>query len=87
MSSLDQAKLLLKDKYQLVHVPNRHKVLRWASEVRAAMRDGLHSEDAGKKAARVVFPYEYRGQSTLTGVPVERLVREIENANAADART
>lgn len=77
MSGLDSAKLLLKSKYRLVHVPNRHKVERWATDTRAAIHDGLSAEHAGMQAARAAFSYEYRGADVSGGVPVERILETI----------
>ena len=54
----DRLRNYLKRKYSLVHVPSRHKAVRWLSEARRRKDDGLPTEAAGWEAALSVFPYE-----------------------------
>lgn len=76
---LDRAKLLLKDKYCLVHVPNRHKVIRWAELARSHRKSGESSEHAGLLAARAVFPYELKEYNLYGGPAVETILAELEH--------
>jgi len=75
---LDRAKLLLKDKYCLVHVPNRHKVVRWDELTRANRKDGQSTEHAGLLAARAVFPYEIKEYNLYDGPAVQEILDELE---------
>jgi len=75
---LDRAKLLLKDKFCLVHVPNRHKVVRWNELTRAHQKDGQSAEHAGLLAARAVFPYEIKEYNLYDGPAVQEILDELE---------
>lgn len=72
---MDRLKLLLRDKYSLVHVPNRHKVTKWLALTRSHLKTGQAAEQAGLLAARMVFPYEVREHAIYASAPVEELLR------------
>lgn len=74
----DRLKLLLREKYSLVHVPNRHKVRRWVALTRSHMRTGQPAEQAGLLAARMTFPYEARDYALYSTTPVDELLRHAE---------
>jgi hypothetical protein len=75
---LDRAKLLLKEKYCLVHVPTRHKVDRWAQLTGSHRKTGQSVEHAGLLAARAVFPYELKEYNIYDGPRVEEILTELE---------
>jgi hypothetical protein len=70
----DRLKLLLREKYSLVHVPNRHKVARWVALTRSHMRTGQPAEQAGLLAARMTFPYEARDYALYSATSVDELL-------------
>ncbi|WP_455381340.1 hypothetical protein [Salinispira pacifica] len=76
---LDRAKLLLKEKYCLVHVPTRHKVVRWAELARSHRKTGQSVEHAGLLAARAVFPYELKEYNLYSGPAVEAILAELDH--------
>ncbi|HUX14408.1 MAG TPA: hypothetical protein VMW87_15375 [Spirochaetia bacterium] len=76
---LDRAKLLLKDKYCLVHVPNRHKVIRWAELTRSHRKTGQSVEHAGLLAARTIFPHELKEYNIYSGPGVESILFELDH--------
>lgn len=80
----DRLKLILKRKYSLVHVPNRHKVARWIDETRQAIAAGDPAERAGTRAAKSVFPYEMKEQKIHSETPVREI---LELAPAVDEST
>lgn len=55
-----QLPVALREKYSLVHVPSRHRVVRWCERATALIAEGLPPEHAGMRAAAEVFPYEAR---------------------------
>jgi hypothetical protein len=74
--SLDRLKLLLHEKYGLVHIPNRHKTERWAELTRTGIREGTDAEQAGLAAARRLFPYELKEHAVYSSASVEELLRQ-----------
>ncbi len=72
----DKVKLLLKQKYGLVHVPNHHKVKDWFAAQKREQADGASAEDAGIAAARAVFPYEYKEHAVYEGPRIEDILEE-----------
>lgn len=72
----DALKLILKRKYSLVHVPNRHKVERWIEETRALVAKGESAEQAGTRAAKLVFPYEMKERAIYSEQPVREILEE-----------
>ncbi len=56
----DAVRLLLKRKYGLVHVPNRHRADQWRTEVRRRIAAGEPAEEAGAAVAQRLFRYEYK---------------------------
>ena len=56
----ESTRLLLKRKYGLVHVPNRHRALAWYSEVKRRIAAGEPPEAAGAAVAERLFRYEYK---------------------------
>jgi hypothetical protein len=70
----DSLKLLIKRKYSLVHVPNRHKVERWVEETRCHHAAGDSPERAGIRAARSIFPYEMKEHSVYAETPVAEIL-------------
>ena len=66
--------LVLRSKYQLVHVPNRGKVNRWASETKSLIEKGYPSEQAGMEAAQKVFRYEYKEHNVFNETPAEEIL-------------
>ena len=73
----DRVKLLLKQKYGLVHVPTHHKVRDWFAAQKRERATGVSPEDAGLAAARRVFPYEFKEAAVHEGPPVEQILREL----------
>lgn len=67
-------KLLLKEKYGLVHVPYDRKVTRWIELTRSHMKTGQSAENAGLLAARLTFPYELRENRAYSGPSVAELL-------------
>jgi hypothetical protein len=74
---IDDARLHLKRKYALVHVPNDEKVRLWEHATRAAIRRGLGPEEAGWLAARGVVPYEAKQPPGADLPAVEEILREL----------
>lgn len=70
----DSLKLILKRKYSLVHVPNRHKVERWIEETRRHHAAGDSPEHAGIRAARSVFPYEMKEHAVYSETSVGEIL-------------
>ena len=66
--------LLLKQKYGLVHVPSRHKVEKWAEQVRKLMQQGYTEEQAGMEAAKLIFTYEYKEVYSRSGASVSDIM-------------
>jgi hypothetical protein len=60
---MDRARILLKQKYRLVHVPREEKARAWEEAVRAQLSGGADADAAGRAAARQLFPYEFRGHA------------------------
>lgn len=56
----DSIRLMLKRKYGLVHVPNRHRADQWRAEVQRRVAGGEPAEEAGATVARRLFRYEYK---------------------------
>ena len=75
MGDSDQLRLLLREKYGLVHVPHFHKAGEWAGQTAAAIRDGVTPEEAGLTAARELFPYEMKEHNAHLGAAVSELVK------------
>ena len=74
MAVSDKLRLLLREKYGLVHVPNRHRMAEWVRRTRAGCKAGLPPEDAGVAAARALFPYEFRNHAVHTAAPAMELL-------------
>ena len=74
MALSDQLRLLLREKYGLVHVPNRHRMASWVERTRAGCAAGLAAEEAGLLAARALFPYELKERAVLSATPAARLL-------------
>ncbi|MFP4267968.1 MAG: hypothetical protein ACLFQW_08260 [Spirochaetaceae bacterium] len=73
--------LALHRKYQLVHVPNHHKVRRWAENVRRLMGKGYPPEQAGMEAARSVFTYEYGEKRVFGETPVKEILSSLDSGD------
>ena len=71
---MQQMRILLKEKYSLVHVPTEHKVRRWHDQVRQLIAEGQAKEQAGMMAAKSVFPYEYREYRVYDGAGVDDIL-------------
>ena len=71
---MQQVRLLLKEKYSLVHVPAERKVEAWRALVRQLIADGQMKEQAGMIAAKKVFPYEYREYRVYDGADVDEIL-------------
>jgi len=71
---MQQVRLLLKEKYSLVHVPAERKVREWRDLVKQLISEGQMSEQAGIMAAKKVFPYEYREYRIFDGVSVNEIL-------------
>ncbi|TVQ37940.1 MAG: hypothetical protein EA384_10650 [Spirochaetaceae bacterium] len=54
------ARLMLKSKYGLVHIPNRHRCGQWYAEVSKRIAAGEPAEAAGAAIAERLFRYEYK---------------------------
>ena len=74
MATSDRLRLLLRDKYGLVHVPNRHKLSQWVALTKNGMGEGLSDETAGLAAARELFPYELKEHAIYASTPAARLL-------------
>jgi hypothetical protein len=72
-------RLLLKKKYGLVHVPNRHKCEVWITEVRRRIREGEPAEAAGASVAWELFPYEYKPRAQYGGARVTDVIAAAES--------
>jgi hypothetical protein len=72
--SIENVKLKLKQKYSLVHVPAERKVEQWLKKVRSYIGDGQPAEQAGLRAAKEVFPYEYKEHRVYEEVTVQELL-------------
>ncbi len=70
----DEARLHLKNKYSLVHVPSTHKTARWLEVYKAAVAAGDSPEQAGITAARDVFPYEFKERAVYSEIPVSKIL-------------
>jgi hypothetical protein len=73
---IERARLLLKSKYGLVHVPSVHKTRRWIEEARTRIDAGEPPEQAGIAAARSVFPYEFRPHNIHSAAAVDDIIKE-----------
>ncbi len=73
----DRVKLLLKQKYGLVHVPSHHKVKDWHDAQKRERSGGVSDEDAGLAAARAVFPYECKAHAIYDGPSIQAILDEI----------
>lgn len=71
---MQQIRLLLKEKYSLVHVPSEHKVRKWHDLVKRLIAEGQTREQAGMIAARKVFPYEYREYRVYDGADIDAIL-------------
>lgn len=69
-----EAAMVLRKKYDLVHVPSRHKVDRWMDLARSLIADGYPPEQAGMEAARKVFSYEYHETRVFRETAVEKIL-------------
>ncbi len=70
----DEARLYLKNKYSLVHVPNPRKTRQWHDAYTAAVVAGESPEQAGIVAAREVFPYEFKERSVYSEIPISKIL-------------
>ena len=71
---MQQIRLLLKEKYSLVHVPAERKVGQWHDLVKQLIAEGQTKEQAGMIAAKSVFPYEYREYRVYEGAGVDEIL-------------
>ncbi|MCA1753634.1 MAG: hypothetical protein LC641_02815 [Spirochaeta sp.] len=71
----DEARLHLKNKYSLVHVPSVHKTSRWLDVYKTAVAAGDAPEQAGITAAREVFPYEFKERAVYSEISVAEILR------------
>ena len=71
---MQQIRLLLKEKYSLVHVPAEMKVKQWHDVVKQLIARGQAQEQAGMIAAKKVFPYEYREYRVYGGTKIEKIL-------------
>jgi hypothetical protein len=71
---VDKARRALKDKYSLVHIPNRHRIRDWEEQVIERVKDGVGLEDAGTAAAREVFRYEFKPHRVADSTPVKEIL-------------
>ena len=71
---MQQIRLLLKEKYSLVHVPAERKVNQWHELVTRLIAEGQAREQAGMMAAKSVFPYEYREYRVYEGADVDEIL-------------
>ena len=71
---MQQIRVLLKEKYQLVHVPAEQKVKQWHDLVMRLIAEGQPEEQAGMIAAKKVFPYEYRDYQGYGGAEVDKIL-------------
>lgn len=71
--SIENVKLKLKQKYSLVHVPAERKVEQWFEKARSYIAEGQPAEQAGLRAAKEVFPYEYKEHRVYEEVTVKEL--------------
>ncbi len=79
--SIENLKLKLKQKYSLVHVPAERKVKQWLDKVRSHVADGQPAEQAGLRAAKEVFPYEYKEHRVYEEVSVQELLNRGKGVN------
>lgn len=70
----DEARLFLKNKYSLVHVPSTHKTSRWLDVYQGAVASGDSPEQAGITAAREVFPYEFKERAVYSEIPISKIL-------------
>ncbi len=70
----DEARLYLKNKYSLVHVPSTHKTSHWLDAYREAVSSGDSPEQAGITAARKVFPYEFKERAVYSEIPISKIL-------------
>lgn len=70
----DEARLYLKSKYSLVHVPNPRKTAQWHDAYTAAVSAGEAPEQAGIVAAREVFPYEFKERAVYSEIPISKIL-------------
>ena len=71
---MQQVRLLLKEKYSLVHVPAERKVKEWGDLAKQLISEGQMKEQAGIIAAKKVFPYEYREYGVYDGAGVDEIL-------------
>jgi len=71
---MQQIRLLLKEKYSLVHVPAERKVTQWHDMVNQLIAEGQAKEQAGMIAAKKVFPYEYREYRVYSGPKIDDIL-------------
>ena len=81
MGDIDRIRLLLREKYSLVHVPHYHKAVEWAKRTEAAVRRGVTPEEAGLTAARELLPYEVKEHNVQLGVAVSELLKLAEDSD------
>jgi hypothetical protein len=74
MSETDPV-LVLRRKYELVHLPSRKKVERWRRKTLDLIDEGYPKEQAGMVSAKAVFTYEYHEHRVYNEVPVEDILR------------
>jgi hypothetical protein len=67
-------RMLLKEKYSLVHLPSGHKIDEWHRCVLKLLTEGQTKERAGMIAAKKVFPYEYREYRVYDGPEIESIL-------------
>jgi hypothetical protein len=74
---MDEARVLLKRKYGLVHVPRAARVREWHERVTAALGRGESPEEAGLAAAREVFPHELNEPAARGEPKVDVILRDL----------
>ena len=84
MGDIDRIRLLLREKYGLVHVPHYHKAVEWAKRTEAAVRRGVTPEEAGLTAARELLPYEAKEHNVQLGAAVSKLLKLAGDSNPGD---
>jgi hypothetical protein len=65
---------MIREKYNLVHVPGSRRCLQWAERCRREMASGVPAEAAGRAAAQAVFPYEAKGRVTPDAASVTEML-------------
>ena len=71
----EETRLLLKRKYGLVHVPNRHRTQQWCREVGKRIDSGEPAEAAGAAVAERLFRYEYKPLARYAdGLSVQQII-------------